>query len=85
MASLNRIVLSSFRSADTFVRKTDVEHNGYLVRWAGWDLETFIPDPRAFTSAKGIYDREVGAWGFKHTFPVSHKGSWTVFVPKATK
>jgi len=81
--ALQRIFLSSARAADTFVRKTDVEHNGYIARWDGWNLETFIPDPRGFSSVRGVYDRTVGAWGFKHTFPISSRGTWTVFAPKA--
>ena len=83
--ALQKIYLSSTRAADTFVHKTNVKRTGYLARWDGWNLETFIPDPRGYYDVRGVYDREVGTWGFKHTFPISSKGSWTVLVPRAGK
>jgi hypothetical protein len=45
-------------SAEEFVKRTS------NVRWEGWDLITFVPQPRAYMMPKGRFDRETGRWGF---------------------
>lgn len=85
MATLERIFLGSVRAAENFVRRTSIENNGYSARWDGWNLQTFVPDPRAFTNTRGSFDRATGQWGFTYTFTPNDKGHWIVKAPKAAK
>lgn len=63
-------------SAEEFVKRTS------NVRWEGWDLITFVPQPRAYMMPKGRYDRESGRWGFEYRSSPDKMGNWTVSVRK---
>lgn len=81
MATLKRIYLAGFRSAETFVSKSNLPESGYAARWDGWNLQTFVPDPNAYTHGRGSFDRNSGLWGFTYTFEPNRKGHWAVKVP----
>lgn len=85
MANLKRIYLASARAADNFVRNTTIDKDGYSARWNGWNLQTFVPDQRAFTNPRGSFDRATGQWGFLYHFAITDKGHWIVKVPKAAQ
>ena len=83
MNKLKRIYLASTRAAETFVRRSNIESNGWSARWDGWDIVTFIPNPGGYNNPRGGFDRETNQWGYFYTFRVNERGSWVVKVPEA--
>jgi hypothetical protein len=66
-------------SADNFVQRSK------NVRWDGWDIVKFSPNPRAVYSVDGRFDRSSGLWGIEHRFSPGPDGLWRVKVWKHGK
>lgn len=63
-------------SAEEFVNRTR------NVRWEGWDIVTFVPQPRAYVMPNGRFNRESGKWGLEYRSTPDRNGNWTVTVRK---
>lgn len=74
---LKTLVLSE-SEADEFVDQT---HRGFIARWNGWNIETFVPNPSAEYIARGSFNRDTGQWGYTYTFRPNKYGKWIVKVP----
>lgn len=54
-------------------------------RWEGWDIVTFVPQPRAYLMPRGKFDRESGKWGVEYRATPDSNGNWTVTVRKPVR
>lgn len=67
--------LEGLWTADKFVAVQ--KSRGNDVRWDGWDIVFFRPDPRAvYSAADGAFRN--GQYGFENRVPVSNDGAWEV-------
>lgn len=68
----NSLVLD-YDQAHNFV--TDQQRLGARIRWEGYDIVVFYPNPKGWTSPLGVYR---DAWGFEVRVPVGDDGKWQV-------
>lgn len=69
------LTLNSLREADRFV--TRQQRLGNDVRWDGWTMVFFRPDPRGVYSVEDGAFRD-GAYGFENRVPVADDGTWEI-------
>lgn len=77
MALDTRILNSA--SAEEFVKRAR------NTRWDGWDIVTFVPNPRAYLMQNGRFDRETSRWGIEYRVSPDSAGNWTVMVRKPAR
>lgn len=73
------------RAAETFVRKSSSLDNGYVASWDGWTIVTFVPDKRAYTNRRGVYNRTLGLWGYNYLSRLTDSGKYIVRLPRAAR
>ena len=66
-------------SAEEFVKRAR------NTKWVGWDIVTFVPNPRAFMMTNGRFDRETSRWGVEYRSTPDANGNWTVMVRKPSR
>lgn len=71
----NYLVLKSLTEADRFVERQ--QRLGNDVRWEGWTMVFFKPDPRGMKDPRNGAVRG-GAYGFDNKVPVTDAGTWEV-------
>lgn len=49
-------------------------------RWDGWNIHYFTPNPAAFFSKDGVYDRSTGRFGYIYVIRPNKDGQWRVRV-----
>lgn len=52
-----------------------VARNRFL-RWDGYDIVTFKPNPKGFIDRRGQYRK--GVWGIEFRYPLKDNGTWSV-------
>lgn len=70
MALETRIL--NLASAEDFVARTR------NVRWEGWDIVTFVPQPRAYLMPHGSWDRRTSRWGIEYRVSPNDNGLYEV-------
>ena len=81
MTKLRSFSLKNLRSAENFVsRNKTLGAQGWVARWNGWKIETFVPHPGGEFDARGSFDRELG-WGYTYIFSPNSNGHWNIRVP----
>lgn len=71
-----------YKKAHKFV--AEQQNLGNIVRWVGWNIVFFHPNPSAQYSLdsngrpNGVWDRSAGAYGFETVVEPDEKGLWRI-------
>lgn len=54
----------------------DLVAKNRFLRWEGWNIVTWKPNPRGYTDKRGQFRN--GSWGIQYTYPLRSDGSWRI-------
>lgn len=68
------MIIKSLSKAEKFV--ANQQKLGNDVRWVGWDIVFFRPEPAGIYSKSGAF--RGGQWGFENHSPIEPDGTWRI-------
>lgn len=68
------MVTLGYEEVHDYVNK--MQKNGKNIRWNGWNIELFYPNPRGYFSKQGVF--RDGRWGFLKTYSPNSSGEWSI-------